>query len=168
MGKQIGFFMGPEDEKKFIELVLSQQDLLIRIKLKEGEIDPVKDPLNTNDSQLFIVSRQAKIIAWDSGFIKGSESDVIEFDRCKRDSNKIKVGRLWMEMKYWDKQEQLITKEKWFNDRFEFYRRWLKKKYRISKNKGYYIGEEAYELYREGKSQMIIPATYIERVVEFD
>lgn len=168
MGKQICFFMGPEDEKKFIELVLAQQDMLVRKKLKDGEIDPVKDPLNTNESQLFIISKQAKIIIRSHGFLNETESDVIEFDRCKRDNNKIKEGRLWIEMKYWDKQEQLITKEKWFNDRFEFYRRWIKKRYRISKNKGYYIGEEAYELYRKGKSQMITPTTYIDRAVEFD
>lgn len=39
----------------------------------------------------------------------------------------MEYGRLWVELKYWDKQRQLIAKNKRLYERFDFYRKWIKK-----------------------------------------
>lgn len=77
----------------------------------------------------------------------------------------MEYGRLWVELKYWDKQRQLIAKNKRLYERFDFYRKWIKKNYRISKDKCFYIGDEAYKFYCQGKLKMVSPINY---VVEFD
>lgn len=136
------------------------------MKLKDGKVDFLGNSFTHTDIQLFIFLKHSEIVSGNSGFINESISDVIEFYRCKIvNGYKIEYGRLWVELKYWDKQGQLITKEKWLSERFEFYRKWIKKNCRISKDKGFYIFDEAYKLYREGKMQMISPINY---VVEFD
>lgn len=165
MGKQIRFFMLPEEEKKFIDIVLAQKDLLVRPKFKDGNMDLIRDSLNISDYKLYIVTKQSRIVCRSTGFISETLSDAIEFLRCKIDNHKLEYGRLWVEMKYWDEKGQLITKDKQLNKRFEFYRKWIKENYRISKDKGFYIGDEAYKLYREGKLKMISPINY---VVEFN
>ncbi len=164
MGKQIRFFMTQEDEKSFLDLVLRRQELLVRPKLQKGKID-ICSLYCENESKLFITSNHANIVA-QTDFIDFIDSDVIEFSRSEiKNDYQMNYGRLWVELQYWDKQGQLITKEKWLSDSFEFYRRWIKRKYRPSKDRDFYIANEAYELYREGKLKMMATPKL---AVEFD
>lgn len=169
VGKQIRFFMGPEDEKKFLEMVFKKKDLLVRPKFKDrniDSIDPKEASLVLKDYQYFIISEQSRIITRDPGYINEIVSDTIVFSRCiVKDGSKMNYGRLWVELKYWGEHGEMITKDKRLSDCYEFYRKWIKKHYRISKDKNFYIGEEAYKLYQDGKMKMISPPKY---VVEFD
>ncbi len=166
MGRQIRFFMAPEDEGEFVDMILEKKELLVRPKLKDGNIEPIKTRLSISDYKLYIISEHSRIVGKSTGFICETFSDVIEFYRCKiKDGCRMEYGRLWVELKYWDEQGQLITKNKRLSERFEFYRKWIKKNYLLSKDKEFYIGDEAYKLYCEGELKMISPINY---VVEFD
>lgn len=166
MGKQIRFFMGPEDEKRFLGLVLAQQDLIIKPRIRNCEVDPWRENPEQPDHIIYIVSRDSRIVTRGLGFIDDLQSDVLEFSRCvMRDDRHMDYGRIWFEMRYWDEHTNLVQKDKWLSDRFEFYRRWIRKEYRHSNGLDFFVGDQAYEMYREGRVQMMAGPLL---AVEFD
>ena len=164
MGRQIRFFMGPQDEAKFLKFVRANGDRIVRTKTKDGKVDFISGELLDTDLTVLIVSDSSRIVIDEYGFIDLSRSDVIEFSRCSKvkDGRMEEYGRLWFETEYWDDQQQLIRKEEWLKKRFELYRKWIKKNFRISKDKDFYIGEEAYQLYLNGVKMMAGPKCAVE------
>lgn len=161
MGRQIQFFMSAEDESEFIEVVRESGDRVLRERLQNGSPEDVTDsPSLPGDYQFYLASRQSKIVESKNGFIDPYDSDVIEFSRSRTlKGNAMDPGRLWVEMRYWDRENRLIVKEDWLLKRYEFYRRWIQKHYRKSKTGPFYlyIGEGAYRLYLSGVKMMISP-----------
>ncbi len=158
MGRQIRFFMHGDDEIKFIELVEYFGDSISDRGGNPFDISKLNGFLlhkeEITDSSkltiLFIIFPESKLVKRESGYINPVEADVIEFSRCDiTDNNQIWEGRLWAEFKYYDENGTLKSKDKWFEQKFNKYRNWIKKNLRISVDKDYYIGEEAYKLYRE-------------------
>lgn len=164
MGRQIRFFMVQQDERRFLDFIVARHDKILLPKFGKVPIDV--HAFSANDAyQFFITTTQGKLVER-GGFIDELTSDVIEFDRCKiKNGREMDYGRLWVETKFWDEQGQLVTKEKWVNDFYESYRKWIRKEYRLSKDKGFYIAEEAYRLYRAGKLKMMATPKL---AVEFD
>jgi hypothetical protein len=168
MGKQIRFFMLGEDEVEFFEQIRSINDILLNNKLESMNIDELIKEAKIILSerklpiirQLFISSPDSKIIKKDSERLDSSVSDVVEFSLTKIikvDSVcQIQPGRIWAEFRYFNQDEQIVRKEKWFEKRFEQYRRWIKKNSKIDKYKAYYIFPYAYELYLEGKHRFML------------
>ncbi len=160
MGKQIRFFMLNSDEEKFLEYVKESGAQISDKKSNPIEIDKfgriIEDKDQPSITQLFITSPESKIIKDENGFIDQILSDVIVFRRCSLTEEKmVWEGRIWAEFKYYDDRDELIKKEKWFEQKFNKYRSWIKKNFRISIDKFAYIGEEAYKLYKEKGYRMM-------------
>ena len=158
MGKQIRFFMLGSDEIKFLELIEATGDLIVDdkgntidiIEFKEGLLHSEEKKDYLAFTEFYIIFPDSNIIKFESGIINQIRSDVIEVLMCSvTEENLVREGRLWAEFKYYDENRMLKSKGKWFEEKFNLYRNWIKKNLRISVNKGYYIGEEAYKLYKE-------------------
>jgi hypothetical protein len=160
MGRQIRFFMLNSDEEKFLEYVKESGAQIFDKKSNPIEIDKfgriIEDKDQPSITQLFITSPESKIRKDENGFIDQILSDVIVFRRCSLTEKKmVWEGRIWAEFKYYDDRDELIKKEKWFEQKFNKYRSWIKKNFRISIDKFAYIGEEAYNLYKEKGYRMM-------------
>src|SRR4030095_11520630 len=66
----------------------------------------------------------------------------------KKDTPILKPGRFWASMKYLE-NKTFRNKENWFKEWYDSYIKWIKSHTRLSIDKGYYIGEEAYKSYKE-------------------
>lgn len=151
MGKQINYFMVGQDELMFLDVMAKFNDSMITHRLF---------PLSQNEVvtsgtklMMYIKSENSNLYVNEYGFVDGYRSDVIEYSRTSVLENHALPGRLWAEMKYYDEfyNPIKISKEKWFSDRFEAYRKWIRKHFRRSTCKSFYIGEEAYKLYQSGE-----------------
>jgi hypothetical protein len=82
------------------------------------------------------------------------ENKLAEFRNIKR----VEPGRLWVQLKYYssyDENARIICKEKWLEDKYNYYKRWIIKNYKISKDKMFYIGKETYTLNKEAGYKMM-------------
>ena len=169
MGKQINFFMLRNKELEFLKEITKNGDFLVDDKLnpvseeiiKKDIIYDKKEMIEIPLLQVFIVSPDSKIFKMDNGYIDTFSSEVIEFFRSAiidRENEKeiVDVGRLWAEFTYYSGEEK-IRKEKYFEQKFESYRKWIKKHLNISKTKEFYIDEEAYNLYKKGYKMQLSP-----------
>ncbi len=153
MGKQIRFFMLNDDENAFIKLIEEFGD---RIVDNKGKTLVAEEIIKSDRSVFYILSQSSKITYSVNGFIDVICSDAIEFSRSMiRNQSKVQYGRLWVELKYFDESGNSITKEKWLNNKFNMYKRWIEKQYKISKCKDFYIGNAAYDLYKNERYKLM-------------
>lgn len=152
MGRQIRFFTMNNDEDYFIQTIFNSSDKIVDSKgnsMTLGEIKLCR--LN-----LYIISPNSKIFYTKNNFINSINSDVIEYARNTVNIKKqVEYGRLWLETKYYDTYGNAVTKEKWLSAKFSKYKKWIVKNYRLSKDKDFYISEEAYKLYKSGEYKMM-------------
>ncbi len=83
------------------------------------------------------------------------DKEIIERYRSQK---RIERGRLWVQLKYYssyDADAQIISKDKWLEDKYNYYKRWIIKNSKISKDKMFYIGKETYVLYKEAGYKMM-------------
>ena len=154
-----------EDETEFIKKVVESGDFFLDDKgniLTPGEVKDIW-------GNFWIISPQSKIIKMDNGFIDDDRVDAIQFCKCFVKNQKfVSPGRLWVQLKYYssyDESARIITKEKWLEDKYNYYKRWLVKNYKGDKGKGlrFYIGRETYRLYKEeGWKMMTSPVNEAE------
>ncbi len=163
MGKQIEFFMLKADEEGFLQTVSEANHLIV-----DEKVSPIllEDAINSIILSLYLISSNSCIFKNNSGFIDAIVSEAIQFSRCmNREEKVVRSGKLWAEFKYYDRSKQLTTKNKQFNDMYNLYAKWIKKNFKQSKCKNYYIGNAAYEKYKsEGYLMMAGP----QHIVEFD
>jgi len=106
-------------------------------------------------TQFFIASSESKIFKSKNGFLDQIRSDVIECSRCiLQNGNLLFEGRIWVEPRYYDENGIIKNKEAWLAQKFNAYRSWIKKNFRISADKSAYIGAEAYALKTKGHRMM--------------
>jgi hypothetical protein len=142
-----------EDEKDFINLVSQFGDIIVDNK---GNSLTMEEVIKSDKSVFYILSQHSKIIYSMNGFIDVICSDVIEFSRSMaRNEKKVQYGRLWVEIKYFDESGTSVTKEKWLNERYSSYKKWIEKQYKISKCKDFYIGIATYNLYKHESSKLM-------------
>ena len=146
MGRQVRFFMAEKDELIFLERILEHGYLILDDK---GNTLTVNDAHSSNNLSLFFTFSGAHIIK-SGGFVEQIESEVIQFSRCRCWSkNILESGRIWAEFKYWNSEDKLTTKGNQFSEMYTILAKWLKKTMKLSADKEYYIGEQAYQLYKE-------------------
>lgn len=152
MGKQIRFFMDENDEMEFVNYIYSNGDVLIIDKVGvDGNIQIIKDPIELECYNYYLYSPGMRICIRESGFISETFSEVIEFRRAERKGNIMYYGRLWMEMKYWDENSNLVSKSPQLEKKYNLYKRYITKNYKLSQDKDFYIGPHAYDLYLKGE-----------------
>ena len=149
IGKQISYFFTQVDESLFIKEIEKFGGILVTYKnlnVKSKEI--------IKYDQLWIKSSNSKIHL-SNGIIERDKSEVIEYSRSLKNESQgtIEAGRLWAAMKY-SNGETFVEKEIWFKNWYNSYVKWIKNYSKLSTDKGYYIGQDAYILYKAKKYVM--------------
>ena len=158
MGRQINFYMAPNDEKAFLDYILSTGNVAI-----VGEPGPTNQPRILKDFNPAVRDETLwlTVYLWNQDttpqvFLRAVEtqgyyvvdffkSEVVEWGRCYLDLEKkiLRRGRIWMET-YHLEGEQFIKKSEAFIRWFERLQRWVRKNCEKSeKSPGCYVGSEA-------------------------
>lgn len=160
MGMQIRFFMASQDEVYFYNLINELGDILI---------DNRGNPLSVEESMKYklnqyITSTDYANRLHHNEIVDPIGANVIDFSKASCNKEKqFEPARLWIEVKFWDDSGNLITKDKWLIDKFNCYKKWIKKNCKLSKDKNYYVGKAAEKLYREeGYKLMSTPKYEVE------
>jgi hypothetical protein len=149
MGRQIRFFMYGDDESMFFDYIIGSGDSIVD---KKGNILDKGFLSDMNLDQVYIKSSRAILMKRESGYLDEFESNIIEWSRsCVEEDNKknIQDGRLWIELIGYNQEGTTYRKEKWVEDKYNYYKKWIVKNSMISKDKMYYIGQAAYKIHRE-------------------
>ncbi len=143
MGRQLGFYLLKEEENLLLQEIFGIAERIV----DDTGADIL--PWNNNISnQYYIVSKEGKLIyyAGDSKYFNDSTSDVIQFCRTKYYTKRgAEPGRIWTELRYWDKEENLITKDKALDDLYKQIVKMIKKRTTKLKDSPYYISQSAQE-----------------------
>jgi len=170
MGKQVNFYMLEEDEKKFVEFVLSDGKTVILATDSLQETPYILNHLPEEDSPpiyriqvlfwrpgypLFIKSvvmkegpLQGKVVY----YVDRLQSSVIEFSRSllRPDENLLTRGRIWAEMRRLE-GDRFVYKGEEFEEWYDTIAAWIRRRYRkIGLRPYFYIGPQAYSWYQAG------------------
>ena len=163
MGKQVRFFMTNKDEVDFLKAIIQFNNSILDNKAFVLTVEGANSSPNLS---LFITARNTNISKDNNGFVDPIVADVIQFSRCMLLEDKyLRNGRLWAEFKYYDDSKKLVNKNKGFKDTYNIYEKWIKKNFRLSKCKDYYIANDAYRAYKEDE---IILMAGPKQIIEFD
>jgi hypothetical protein len=148
VGKQTRFFMSEADELGFLGVARDRRDVILDVKGRELDIDDVGA---RGEFKVYLAQPDlGLVVRRPSGYVEDGESEVVEFVRCRQlADDTIGDGRIWAVFRYYDASDQPVSKSKEFEAMYSFYARWVKKHYRINRDKDYYIGPDAYRKYKE-------------------
>lgn len=163
MGKQINFYMSEEVEKNFIELLKENCFEIMWHDFTHNSLEKLVDfscdELSPNTMYLF-KPKYGDYIIKDSKLVRidAIKSPVIEFIRTNRrkDEKTITRGRLWLETKYYDSNDDLVEKTTELIKDYNNLVRWIKKNvpYREITKGDYlvkeYVNDEIIELVNLG------------------
>jgi hypothetical protein len=170
MGKQVNFYMLEEDEREFVEFVLSDRKTVILGSGSLQEVPPILDRLPVEDSPpiwrndvyfwrqgypLFtrhVVMKVGPLQGQGVYYVDSSQSSVIEFSRSLLlpDENMLTRGRIWAEMRRLE-GDKFVHKGEEFEEWYDSIAKWLRKRYRKIGTKPYFrIGSRAYNWYQAG------------------
>lgn len=134
MGKQFGFLMDRDDEKKFFEYLISNYK--IHLQIPHQSIKRIFSLPNENWFNLYInndASGNLNPVEYDSDkfMIFPVDSPVVEFRQTfvRDEMQEMTRGRLFVEMHYW-KNNELVKKESALEEIFKQCVRWIKKNLR--------------------------------------
>ncbi|MCZ6676644.1 MAG: hypothetical protein O7E52_05270 [Candidatus Poribacteria bacterium] len=158
MGRQINFYMAPNDEKALLDYMLSKENIAII-----GQPSPTNQPRILKDFNLTVSDETLwlTVYLWNRDttqqvFMKAVKaqgyylvdffkSEVVQWGRCYLDMEKkiLRRGRLWLEAYHFE-GDQPIKKNEAFIRWFERLQRWVRKNYTKSEeDPGCYVGREA-------------------------
>mgnify|MGYP001559939945 CR=1 FL=1 len=161
MGRQVGFYMMPNDEREFIEFVTINSNSVIYPSVsKDKQPKPFKSLPNKYEYNwwFFIYCQGVKgLLKYDyikkqnHYHIDDMRSYIIEFSRCGPKED-LRNGRLWAEIMYWDKDKQgnsiIVRKSpefvKWFNK----ITNWIRRNYEC--RDGLYFSKKVIEYLKIG------------------
>jgi hypothetical protein len=138
MGRQINFYMDEDVESAFVKLVLENGQILCDSENMGAEPMVITEP-----SELLACSEYASRSLYQPTFgdltlrpldngkimLEFMISPVIQYSRTLVDHNRktVRSGRLWVEMKYWDAEGNLVTKPEELAKWYESLARWVMK-----------------------------------------
>ncbi|MBM4128099.1 MAG: hypothetical protein FJ247_12245 [Nitrospira sp.] len=140
MGKQLNFYMTPEDEREFISFVESDRTVGIFMDVQASKEIAFLQRLPDRDTVGWFL-----LCLWDKDHspppvlsyvteqahftVQRIESEVIEFSRCIPDEGRLVRGRIWAEMNGWrhDDPAIVIRKSESFRKWFSRIALWIKK-----------------------------------------
>ncbi|SEW51876.1 hypothetical protein [Chitinophaga arvensicola] len=142
MGRQVTFFLHPDDQKDFDTLLKSFGEVqILSYYHYDNKISTVDDTLikglgkqanrvylvRPQDFELMKLSHIEKFGYW---LLKDNELPVLHFDRCSFDGNELHQGRLYFQPRYAESM-QIVNKSedfiKWADSIIKVVRRKLKK-----------------------------------------
>jgi len=160
-GKQFTFFLAQTDEIAFEEALRASGDIaFLRVwpKSANPEEVPTSQVLEMGREILNLwIARRVDLPMINFTQVRGREvfscdptfAPVVEFSRCYVTDCFIRAGRLYRVDKYWDENEQLVSKPDAFIE-------WADRLYKLAKasltkvEQGCYAGAEAMELRKQG------------------
>lgn len=150
MGKQITFYIEKELEDEFIAYVFEKGFVMLHSDLEEKEILTYNESLQINEKAyiLYLYKKDLGEIVTDKNCeyrLDCTRSPLLEFTRTlvKQDKKVIVRGRLWAELKYYDKNGDIIFKNSQLEKEFDILAKWLKKRIPFQEvKKGEYIVKE--------------------------
>ncbi len=131
MGRQFGFIMDENDEKAFFDFV-KQHNCFYLTDHSYGSREINEFPLE-KWSSLYIYNKQFGDLVFKKYYgkywIDNSYSPVIEFLHTWVMDNEQRItrGRLWVEMKFWNENEELVQKDSQLEALYKQCVRWIKK-----------------------------------------
>ena len=164
MGKQVNFFMLPEDQLEFEGWLMARGDVCFLnepLKMQELEILPtlivpemgktwlsvyLAQHNNLEDIRVEYVSNQNY---W---LIDQRYSPVIEFSRCYFDGKILRRGRLYFCTGFYSDEEQ--EKEKQFVNWANKILKWIRTNYDRDPHTGFYVGSHAYKWVQQEGGQL--------------
>jgi len=176
MGRQVNFYMLPEDEVVFLTYLFGDPNVVF-INTISSVSEPefiynIESFLRNNKHQTILYNKQFEI---GPNFIKAyhktiynsktgtyTETDqvlyqidlingpFIEYSRCKQKNNIIFSGRIWADM-YYLHQGKMIHKGDDFVNWYEQVARWLRKNLKKIKEVDGYLGSETMKRYFKGE-----------------
>jgi len=152
VGRQINFFLAGDEESEFIDFIYTQGGSIID---RFGRIMSKKEVILETFWQIYITFPQSVIDMKNNGRIDDFTSNVIEYDRSVVKEKKIAAGRMYVELIGYDEQGNKFRKEKWLEEKFNIYKKWIIKHCKISKDKEWYIGIKTYLLYKNQGYRMV-------------
>ena len=165
MGKQIRFFMTPEDEREFAQFVREDPDtVFIARQTRTSDILEFSSPEEADRSEciehktwLWIwnkrICTQVKLAQYSphTFAVLGNNEELIEFHRCFLHGRTMVAGRLYADMSSLDETgKQLIRKEMEFQRWYDKLARWIRRHYTRDPKYGDNIGPRARQAYESG------------------
>jgi hypothetical protein len=152
--------MDQADENRLLEFIYANEDMLIKVKLVDGKLQSVSPADELTDFKYYIFNKSWKMISDTFFNVDYDSAEAIEYLRPTIRDNKMEPGRFWIEMKYWEKENDrdiIITKNPDLDKKYKLYKKYITKNFRLSKDKHYYISPGAYKLYKQGWKMMAGP-----------
>ena len=176
MGRQVNFYMLPEDELIFLTFLFGNPNIVF-INTTSSTYEPqfisnIEAFLDNNKTQTLIYNKQFEIgpniirahrkTIYNSETGSYTETDqvfykidlingpFIEYSRCKQKNNTLFSGRIWAEM-YYLQQGKLIHKGDDFVNWYEQVARWLRKNLKKIREVDGYLGSETMKRYFKGE-----------------
>lgn len=140
MGKQVNFYMTDDDERKFVEFVRSDRNVVIFNSVQTTTEIIALSELPTSETPGWF-----SLCLWDKdhcppptlNYIKEQNyfsvdrfaSEVIHFHRCGMDEGRLVRGRIWAEMSGWRREDPATTinKSDAFSAWYERLANWIKR-----------------------------------------
>lgn len=153
MGKQVNFYMLPEDQLEFEQWLKARGDVcFIKQPLKTSELEIISTLVvpemgktwldvylaRHTDLEDILVTYVSDQKYW---LVDNNQSPVIEFGRCYYDGNILGRGRLYIQTGFYGDEEQ--EKEKQFINWADKILKWIRTHYNRDSKTGYYIGPHA-------------------------
>jgi hypothetical protein len=143
MGKQLGFYLTPDEEDEIIRVIRALNAQLVD---DSGTRKSLLERVNAATGYIVIKGGDVKKLNKTSKYVDTVTSDIIEFRRTEYEKVRgVEPGRIWTELRYWDKEENLITKDKALDDLYKQIVKMIKKRTTKLKDSPYYISQSAQE-----------------------
>lgn len=135
MGKQLGFVMDKHDKEEFLKYVLDKGVIYTCDNYKEQQILQVSELLKNDGWFRVYVTVKSEIpitytpLSDNRKYIDGISEPVIEILNsaiCESDKRIVR-GRLWVEMKYFNNEGELITKCRELDELYKDLCKWIRK-----------------------------------------
>ncbi|NLP51956.1 hypothetical protein [Bacillus sp. RO1] len=162
MGKQITFYIDKEIEKDLVHYIITNggEILFEGDNPKPKSITSLPEPFSVKGwFKLYLYQADLgdlKFISLPNNrkIIDSTTSPVIEFSRTAiREIGKnkeISGGRFWVEMKYWDDENQLVQKSLELDDWYKTLLKWIKKNVPKEKESNSYVSPLIKDLVSQG------------------
>jgi hypothetical protein len=171
MGRQINFFLHPDDQTDFNDFLMSFDDFTIlpyyHFDNKVSTInDTILRDIKTEGAKVYLIRTEdlidiplRHIEKFNYWLIEAAKLPVIEFGRCILRENKIMSGRLYFQTHYYEGQDYIQKSERfinWADKIIKSTRRKLIKHKDLQGNYTYtyYFGELAMRWYKDNKAEI--------------
>jgi hypothetical protein len=166
MGRQVNFYMLPEDLLEFEQMLRSKEDVyFVEYRLQEPKLKTMETLTVQEMGKSWLTCFLVRVCDAENLLYKyvpvqnywhidDDRSPAVELWRCYFDGSILRRGRLYFLPDFYDDKGQLVKKPedfiKWANSLLQ----WVRKKYKRDPETGFYIGPHA-EAWKKGGGKLV-------------